>query len=363
MSSTDHKLENSYIELSTTTEVVIDRKIQPQYVGLSTQDRELAVSDTRTLSVSSNGESIPFLVPIDVHSEANQTFFNKDAFFLNTDEIDAWRVEQYARLISVLPKGTQILLELAETDSETLNLLNTIFAQSNVKLELDEKIIDPTNGSIAAVNHYYSPVSRGQLQKSYENMDESFKQMVINGDWDDFSNKGLAYTSGDCIDQVTLDNLWHVYDKTFDSLVNNHPSAQKLPKDYFEMLTTLPDSKVIYASEKGEIISALFAVEDVAYCPWLNDEYFKRINPNGKTIFLPGISTRLDRKGFAYSPKLIRAMSEIVENVPSITGMATQCTNRSSDYIPKLCERFTEGSTDLKMTKTAGYRYPVFKVV
>jgi hypothetical protein len=161
-----------------------------------------------------------------------------------------------------------------------------------------------------------------------------------------------------------LEELWEVYDETFNRLIKDHPSDQKIPREFFDLITTSPNSKVMYAEEDGEVVCALFVNEDLSDLPWLNQAYYQKLNPKGKTVFMPGVATRLDAvRGVAYSRKLIEAFSYIGQHIPVITALATQCTDESAKYIPKMTNRFTQGTLNAQMAEVAKYEYPVYRVL
>jgi hypothetical protein len=120
----------------------------------------------------------------------------------------------------------------------------------------------------------------------------------------------------------------------------------------------------MYAKDEGEIVSALFIVEDLADLPWLNTAYYDKLNPKGKTVYMPGIATKFaHKKATSYSPRLIEAFSYIGLHIPVITALATQCTSVSARYIPRMTNRYTRGTINADMQEIAKYEYPVYRVL
>lgn len=350
-----------------------DQVDDPQAIGLLyDEDRQGALEDPHTIFADSENRTLPVYVPIGHNTEANQAFFETDqpdaprAYYFNWPGLAEQRVETEALVAATaqLEKGSRVLVEYRrETSEMALFELQILAGAAKRALNLDPSVIDVQAENMAGVHHFYSPINREKGHNpTAQTMNEAQQQLVENGIWEKFAQEGLSYVSGEDITPELLDELWDVYDKTFDNLVSNHPSAQKQPRDYFDQQTSMPESKVVFAREDGEIVSAIFLVEDATKCPWLRTDYFEHKNPNGKTIYVPGISTRMNMQGLNYSSKIIQAMATVVAETEPLTGFGTQCTNRSVLYIPGIAEANTVGTCNLKLENTANYLYPVFAV-
>lgn len=340
---------------------------QPQLLGLiDVEARNSSIDDSRSLCVEIEDIVTPVIVPIEYATEANQDYFKGapslffDSSVIENVTLQPWnnRLNDY---IEGLPAGTKILFEIKEGDTRQEQLLRNATQLCNRSLVLDAGVIDSEVGTLAGVRHYFSRHNTlGDGEAVFETVSESYNFVKETPEWQVYKEEGVSYVNGINIDTDLLEELWQVYDKTFDKLVENHPSAQKQPREYFDQQVLLKESQVTFVRKEGVIVSALFGIDDLTVCPWLNLDFFKEINPEGKTAFIPGASTPLNMSGLGYAELTMGAMGVITQRVPGITGVATQCTNRSETYLPGLGERYTKDTTKFKFTEIGSYKYPVF---
>ncbi len=346
--------------------------IEPQLTGLITPaDIEASLQDPLTISMrNDSGQVVPVITPVIHNSEANQAFFSETqspVFFLSARDFVAYAETDidHQRVDRVLQPGSFLMVEQVEGDVEARPILEEIAVGHGKVLELDPDAVDVFNDTVAGVHHFYSPVTRDtEPDVSFATLREAHAALRNRPEWLEYEAEGLYYVNGVDIDPELMERLWEVYDETFDMLVSNHPSAQKQPKDAFIAQCQQPFSSITYVQPEqgGEIYSALFMVDDTIHCNWLNQDFFNSRNPSGNTAFVPAVSTRLERQGLSLSPKTMGAMAWLAYHVPSFTGFATQCTNRSVDYIPRLSQESTVGTVNLNFEPTATYRYPVYIV-
>ncbi len=342
---------------------------EPQLLGLIDIDaREKALLDSRTTVTEVDGHIVPVIVPIEFATEANQEFFSdkKPALFVDIAELQdhTIRSDILDKFMKSVRSGTSIMLEVKEEDTSIQDEIDIASKKHQRDTHYDPDIFDKESGTMASVSHFISRLNPELPEDGhiFANMKDAYDFLNQNGLWEDFKNKGVHFVRGNEIDQELLDQLWEVYDKTFDTLVENHPSAQKQPREYFDKQTTSAGSHITYVIKDESIVSALFLIDDVIYCPWLNADYYENENPDGQTLFITGISTSLDMKGMGFSEQTIKAMAAIVERVPSLVACATQCTNRSKKYIPQLANEFTKGNVNLNLREIASYQYPVLVI-
>lgn len=339
----------------------------PQLLGLIDVDaRNNSMNDPNTLSVAVEGIITPVIVPIEYATEANQDYFQgTPSFFFDSKALEnepeqTWR-DSLDDFIKSLPSGSKILLEIEEDDPRQELLLKEAAQRSHRELELDPGVIDSEVGTMAGVRHFYSRHNTLENDEAvFGTVKESYDFVKDTPEWQHYEEEGVMYVNGEDIDPDLLEELWEVYDKTFDKLVENHPSAQKQPRQYFDQQILLKESQITFVRKEGKIVSALFCIDDLSVCPWLSLEFFNEINPDGKTAFIPGASTPLNMSGLGYAELTMGAMGVITQRVPSITGVATQCTNRSETYLPGLGERYTKDTTKFKFSEVGSYKYPVF---
>lgn len=353
------------------TEQVVDSSaLEPQHIGLvHEEDRERARTDKDSVIIENeDGELSIAMTPVSNNSEVNKAFFEgtSGAYYLNWLDIKSEKEHppELIEKLKSLASGTRIMIEHRADDEKPLCLWDSLIKTAGRKSVPDSRSIDEEDGEVAGVYHYFSPVRReSDPGIAFGSLREAYRHLVDAGQWEKFEGKGVKFATGEDIDAELAEKLWEVYDKTFDQLVENHPAAQKQPKGDFIAQLTLPEMAVTYAEVDGKAVSALFMLDDASVCSWLNIAYFDQLNPHGRTAFVPGVSTKLDQRGMAFSPRTIAAMSAVAELVPDITGFATQCTNRSSKYIPLLTNRYTKGSCNLNLAETVRYEYPVFAII
>lgn len=345
-----------------------DVVLEPQLTGLITaHDVQASLDDPETVTaVDVAGNTLAVLTPIRNNSEANHSFFTSDdAYFLNNDALERMdpATLDMAKIGSI-SLGTQIMVEHDLSDATPITALQTMFNQAGRTLQLDKRVLDDFNGTMAGVHHFYSPVTRtAEISRQFSSLRDAHAALQETDEWKAYEAQGLRFVNGQDITPELMERLWSVYDETFDVLVSNHPSAQKQPKDAFIEQCAQPFSNITYVAPDGEeICSALFMVDDTMYCNWLDQRYFDQKNPDGDTAFVPGVSTRIEKQGLKFSPLTMGAMSWLAMQVPNFTGFATQCTNRSVDYIPRLSQDATVGTTNLQFEPTATYQYPVYTV-
>ena len=348
----------------------------PQHLGIiDPTDKLKAAKDPRTISAEVGGQLVPIFIPIEFHVDANQKFFEgKNAYLFNWQDYNDELEGQIGNKVAQIPNNALIMLEREAGDLGADKTLGYLINQySGRRVDLTPESIDPETNTIPSVIYYYSEAHRPtEKVADYPDIKSAYLGLKDTEQWQKFTDRGVYFVSGEYIApnlqngkiSKLLEDLWSIYDDTFNKLICNHPSDQKIPREYFDLLTTSPNSKVMYAQDEGQVVSALFIVEDLTDLPWLNRGYFNKLNHSGKTVFMPGVATKLShKKALAYSPRLIEAMSFLGEHVQEITGVATQCTNISAQYIPRLTNRYTRDTMNLDMQQIAKYEYPVFRVI
>ncbi len=337
----------------------------PQLLGLIDQE-SLEVSMQDPSSILNERSGFPAIVPLKYATEANQVFLQDgyEPFFI--DFYNSGLSEDAEGLKGVLSKITpksSIAIELRHEDTGKVEEIKQAMISMDRRAVVSPGVYDAEYGTLASVTHFFSDLNfEDRPGPDFESLDQSYEHLGSSGEWQKMFGDSVKYVSGDKIDPDLLEKLWYTYDKTFDKLTQNHPSAQKQPREYFDQQILLPESKIIYVEKEGRVVSELFLIDGLEVCPWLNKDYFDKLNPRGRTVFSPGISTTLDMQGMNFSELTIRAMSELGRRVPGLTGFATQCTNRSENYVPVLANKFTEGSANLQLKETACYDYPVLLI-
>lgn len=340
----------------------------PQLLGLIDDSaRNAALLDPRTVAIAVDDDEAPLVVPIEYATEANQGYFDtENAYFLDwlsMNEEDVVGLSKLTDFIAGLAVGAKIMLEKRENDDYPVSLLENAATIAGRRLYIDPDVFDPDSGSMAAVEHFVSDSTVVDVSEGhYKSLNEAYESIKFSDEWEIYKKEGVEFANGEDIDAYLAQELWDVYDKTFDKLVENHPSAQKQPREYFEQQLLSPESKVTFVRKDGRIVSALFVIDDVKACPWLNEEFYRKHGPGGTTAFVSGVSTSLSEKGMGYSRLTMGAMTLIAQHVPDIKYVATQCTNRSATYIPDLSKEFTEDTIKLDFERIGAYQYPVFIV-
>ncbi len=363
------------LALKTVKELDVNVDSEPQNLGMyDSGDKLEACEDSRTIKAEIDGVLIPVFSPIEYHVDGNQDFYKGEtAYFFNWQDYQSDFEQQIGNSLYQIPVGALIALERKAEDVSADDTLTKLIGKTGRQIEILPKCLDKETNEIKNVIFYYSDTHRPkQKVEAYADISSAYEGLKVTPQWQDFANKGVKFVSGESIapsiaqgkTTKLLEDLWAVYDETFNKLIKDHPSDQKIPREYFDLLTTSPNSKVMYAEDEGQVVSALFIVEDLTDLPWLNQAYYKGLNPNGKTVFMPGIATKIDaKKAMAYSPRLIEAFSFIGQHLPGITALATQCTNVSARYIPRLTNRYTQGTMNANMKEIKKYEYPVYKVL
>ncbi len=341
----------------------------PQKIGYLDQDVDIANNDPNTIIGVVGDTNIPILSPVVNNSELNQEYFRGrgDSFYFNPSEIDRLKNRsEIEEKFSKIPLGSLIVVERINGSEKTEKTLdNLIKLNPSSNLEMDNEVYDNTTTppTIASVHHFYCDINYDwRTSNPAPTIYEAYGNLKKTKVWSDFESQGIKYVHGTEIEDDLMERLWGVYDATFDELVSNHPSAQKQSEKDFVNQCKSDSSNIVYCTDRDEVVSALYLIDNVDDCNWLNPEYFRKINESGKTLFVPGISTRLDFKGGSYSIGNISAMSELIRPVTDYTGFATQCTNRSSIYIPPIAGEGTKNSARLDLQQTALIEYPVYKV-
>lgn len=370
-----HAIGEALIALTTVRELDIKIDSEPQNLGMyDPGDKIKACKDPRTLKAEVSGEQIPVFCPIKYHVDANQNFYKGETtYFFNWQDYQPDFEQQIGDSLSQIPTDALIALERKAEDVGADATLAKLIGKTGRQIEILPKCLDEETGVIQNVTFYYSEIHRTvEKVPAYPNISTAYKALKDTDEWKAFEGKGVKFVSGENIaphikegkTTKLLEDLWVVYDETFNKLDQGHPSDQKIPREFFDLLTTSPNSKVMYAKDEGEIVSALFIVEDLADLPWLNTAYYDKLNPKGKTVYMPGIATKFaHKKATSYSPRLIEAFSYIGLHIPVITALATQCTSVSARYIPRMTNRYTRGTINADMQEIAKYEYPVYRVL
>lgn len=339
----------------------------PQLLGLIDEESiGRALEDPRTFSLDVDGSTRPIIVPIEYATEANQDYFkDKVAYFFDwvaLKDNDPTGLEDF---VASLQPDSLVMMEVREGEVEPENIFRRAARTVGRDIGIDDNVFDTEDGSMAGVEHFVSSVDENEdIQPKFGTFSESYEYLKQTGRWDaQFASRGVHFAEASSLDQELTEALWGVYDATFDKLTERHPSAQKQSKQDFIDQLVRPGSSVTYAEVEGRVASALFMIEDISTCSWINPSFYKKMYPNGRTVFIPGISTSLDMSGLGLSELTIDAMGELSNHVSGIAALATQCTNRSAKYIPDLANQFTERTAKLEMHRVASYKYPVFRLV
>jgi hypothetical protein len=357
----------------------------PQLLGYQETDYEHVIidTDTRFVQFQINNEQInwPLLSPIEHNTEYVNDYFRSH---YDSSQIVYYLSLPPRALIDENPDlSREIASALLETSSERAIVVldeiaedNTVSYLENAVKEIEpstsllvDKFIDSRNDSSAAAIHYQGVAIVGerpgvQIVNHEPNDLNSFrleyKKLIETGELDiDASTKTVLLEPRDMDKllntpamQTHLARLWQIYNSRFGRLIENYPVRGAQTYSELETMAKDPNTFVLTQFVDNDIVAFAMFVGDMNSCDWLNADYYKEKYPNEALLYFPCIASDESKQGSQYSLDLIKLLTKIITPPTEYVRIVFQCTNISSEYIPRIVRLGINASKIAEMGKT-----------
>ncbi len=153
--------------------------------------------------------------------------------------------------------------------------------------------------------------------------------------------------------EAYFERIWDIYNRQFKALVDDHPINGAIPREVLRD-TLLSEGSDLYAyiDDDGVLQSFGYIVRDFELCPWLNKKYFDIESGGKQVMYMPGIATAPE-SNLSVSTKIMESL--LYNNLKEFGEWVVtfECSNISSQYIPKLVE---EAAKSVGIAKFSGLR-------
>lgn len=367
----------------------------PQLVEYSELDFARTVRDSRTryaqIDVYGDTKAWPVLTPINNYTEYVPDYFERrygeeqasNTYHLRLPTLQALDVhpESHADI-------AKNLIELAEQDAVivfdeldgkgTQEYIESLLGHyyPDVELAVDE-LVDDKNGTPTAAIHYAGlaipnrdPSDSAPRPNSAQGIHDQFMKLVETGEVDPSARSTTVLLDPARMDEVLptgvsrIDRLWEIYNGQFTRLIENNPCRGAQTRQEVEMMARDPGTYTVAHMVDGDIVSFGTFVGNIEACDWLNADYYKDAYPGEMTLYFPGIATDIEKQGQHYSLDIATLLSKIVGRSVDSARIVFQCTNISSEYIPKIVEAGVNlsGEATISVEEACRYNYRAFKI-
>jgi hypothetical protein len=333
---------------------------------LSKEDIKDVLEDSRTVYVEEDGKKVPVLVPIDKLYWYNEEYLSdhfgtKDIYYyahpdLQSDDKFSTAHEEVTKLAE---KGGVIIYDTVTTDGKVYGDLDAEMQKSNIP---HQKVQITKDGRQRFLYQYDGnfEARRGHSDEFKKTLTvyEAYKRAIADGGISPNDENGPALA--EVIDGEEAEKLWSIYKKPFERLSDEHPINSGYHKDEFLDILRDPEAVKAVYRESGEITTLALFVNNLAYCTWLNADYYKSKYPEavetGNHFIFPGIVTDELKRGASYSIPLIQLIAKVqsLRETPAIISF--ECTDISYKYVPRIV-RFAIAKSGV--AKTKGLKKPI----
>ena len=360
----------------------------PQLEGISPADLGIVLAEAKTEFISIPGypdARWPLLTPISNNTEYLSAYFQQrevspaaqpsEVLYLSLPH-DPVLYESESFLKAVIDKIIEAESPVAydEIDGQNKGLLleaviNRYYPDKQVKID---ELVDPKNGTPAAVIHYegLAHIEKSPLGSYQHPLDAYYQIEKIKDGFDQRDGTTLLdprlihepYSADP--GRKVIDRMWEIYEAQFSRLVENHPARQAQTRDELESMLSSEGTITPIHCVDGEIVSFAMFVGDIRSCDWLNSDYIEAKFPSEDVYYFPGIATDENMQGNRYSMNLINLIAEILSMAHQNPRIIFQCTNISADYIPAIVEGSANatGIVNIEMSEYSRYNYRLLKI-
>lgn len=322
----------------------------PQLEGLAEDWLRDALADPNT-KVIDIGEGIvwPIFVPIGYNQDYSKRFYSEHfpdqpVYYLSTppEGVDY----ENNNLVNVIGKlreeNAVVAYDTLDSDTSEGAIPDCLQFDSVIDVTPDSSAFGKQYGQ-PTVTHFEGTVHGSGSQNSSD-VRQVYEGMVSAGEYESWPRQGPVLLTPDLLrsNEAILEQIWSIYDAQFSVLVEDHPSLQMQPREEIEAMLLDEDSFNVAYIDDDKVVALCYFVGNIAKCPWLNQEFFKDDNFNGsdsRILYFPGIVVDPERArmGMGYADDVIRLMERVhyEANITKIK-IVFQCTNVSSEYIPKI---------------------------
>lgn len=328
-------------------------------VGLFAEDLEKVIASPNTTFLSqqtSEGSiNLPLLVPTHelewynddmigrLYGEDTEVLYYAHSP-LPEDQTSAHKVSDYIK--TKIEDGAIILSDMYK-NKQSLAALLLVENDPNIKGEIP--MIGENEGRVDTfIGHLEFGQNNVQSAPStYEIfMDEVEKgKLAIN----DQNGASVAESIGGS----EAERLWEVYENPFEELGMNHPTLAGFDKDTFLEILSDPEIMKVVNKVDGKISTLCFFVNNFEHCPWFNSEYYQKNYPEfyetGNILMFPGIVTDENMRGENYAAQVIDLATYLLGKRNTDAIITFECTEISSQYIPKIVKTAVESTGIAKM--------------
>ncbi len=351
------------------SQLLQNSNIGPQLLGYQSADYQKVLQDPDTrfinLEINKEEQNWPLLSPICHNTEYVNDYFTEH-----------YGSDQIVYFLSLPPRelivensdvAFDIASKLLETSNENAVVVLEEFADENIVKYLEsliknihpnanllvDEFNDPKNYTPAASIHYQGKAIVGKRSGvsivKHEAGDLNsfrleYKKLIETGELDiNAPTKTVLLDSNEMdksldtpTSQTYLERLWQIYDSRFSRLIENYPARGA--QTFSELETMAKDSNTFVLAQMvdKDIVAFAMFVGDINACDWLNTDYYKEKYPNEALLYFPCIASDDSRQGSQYSLDLIKLLTKIITPPTEYVRIVFQCTNISSEYIPRI---------------------------
>jgi len=345
----------------------------PQGEGLRYEAALAALDDSRTITArvaigDIEADAIVFS-PIEYTNDHNadmlrEKYEGSDVYYFPYASIIDYSQPAIEKAVDALPDNAVVLFEYREGNPVQAEVLRAL---------LDDKVIEETfinsvNGKRASVTHYggYLEPLRGDVVYDPEKsatapLREAFEAGVASGKYERLPKDGTTIIGPEDLDRIVDgisigDRMWSTYqERMVEWLVKEHPSLQVFDKEYyFEDLRNKNTLMIVDFTDEKPVCAMTLA--DVRDCFWLNQKDTRR------ALFCPGMVADNSSGQLGTSMNVLKFYFELEKEIGIGGYLATQCTEISAGYIPKIMElAIKKTNLDLKLPALAKYNYGAYE--
>lgn len=349
----------------------------PQGEGLRYEAAKLALEDDRSILVQTQTDrglvDLVLFCPTELTGDHNEEMIrgrygDTPTFYFPYVEGVDYSQADIVEAADKLPEDSVVFFDHLSQDTHIETALHQLIGPVE-----EEEFINSVNGKPAGGFHflgYVRPPTEefvDNLSSAIDELRQKFQEEVERGVYEKMPVNGTTIVDpadfGHEVNGMRLDEkLWTIYEERMNEwLIKDHPSLLAYDKEYFMSSIKSPDVATFVNFTDGQP-ACFMMMADIRSCFWLNQSYYK--SDKQRVLFCPGIVADKKSGQLASSMKSIKMYIELEKQVENPPLFATQCTEISVDYIPKLIEHALKrsGTEDGKIYPTAEYVYGAYRL-
>lgn len=298
---------------------------------------------------------LPLLVPVSSLEWYNQNLIqkrygNKEVYYYAHPPIADNSILDDTRTLlrNVIDSGAVIITDKYEGD------VASPIAELVEHARLGEYVLDAFGGDVESRVDVFAgivtvPDSEGII--AAPSFCDIYKESVARGEITSTPKSGAAVQ--ETITGEEAGKIWEIYKDPFSELGKDDPTHAGFDRTALLDILADPDVTKIVYRVNGEVTTLCIFLHDFEKAPWFNGDFYERnfseYYKSGNILMFPGIVSDEAKRGNSYATELINLATKLAAKRKTNLLITFECTEISSQYIPRLVTAAINHSGDAEV--------------